>query len=73
MTLTALLFLCPSAGAAAPADVKTVVVLYSEHADGRPANELTDQSIRTAFAAGAPERIQTDPQRIPRTLTLPGR
>src|SRR5262249_8580254 len=43
----------------AAADVRTVVVLYSEQADGRPSNELTDQSIRTAFAAGAPEQIQT--------------
>jgi len=39
--------------------VKTVVVLYPEQADGRPSNELTDRSIRTIFAAGAPERIQT--------------
>src|SRR6059036_239062 len=59
MTLFVLLFLYPCAGVAAPGDVRTVVVLYPEHADGRPANELTDDSIRTAFAAGAPERIQT--------------
>ena len=59
MTLSAFLLLCPCAGAVAAADVRTVVVLYPEQADGRPANELTDQSIRTAFAAGAPERIQT--------------
>jgi len=59
MTLSVLLLLCPCAGAVVPEDVRTVVVLYPEHADGRPANELTDQSIRTAFAAGAPGRIQT--------------
>src|SRR5438046_7952674 len=59
MTLSAFLLLCPCAGAVAEADGRTVVVLYPEQADGRPANELTDQSIRTAFAAGAPERIQT--------------
>src|SRR5262245_39866042 len=59
MTLSAFLLLCPCTGAVAAADVRTVVVLYSEQADGRPSNELTDQSIRTAFAAGSPERIQT--------------
>jgi len=59
MTLSALLFLWPCAGPAAPEDVKTVVVLYPERADGRPANELTDQSLRAAFAAGAPGPILT--------------
>src|SRR6266850_3034018 len=47
-----------SVGVAAPGDVRTVVVLYPEYADGRPANELTDQSLRAAFAAGAPGPIQ---------------
>src|SRR5438874_1361832 len=58
MTLSASLCLWPCAGAAAPGEVRTVVVLYPEHADGRPGNELTDQSLRAAFA-GAPEPIQT--------------
>jgi signal transduction histidine kinase len=58
MTLSALLFLWPCAGAAASGEGRTVVVLYPEHADGRPANELTDQSLRAAFAAAASEPIQ---------------
>src|SRR5262249_4667396 len=53
ITLSALLFLWPCAGPAAPEDVRTVVVLYPERADGRPANELTDHSLRAAFATAA--------------------
>src|SRR5205823_14970763 len=75
MTLSAFLLLCPCAGAVAAADVRTAVVLYPEQADGRPANELSDQSIRTAFAAGAPERIQTlnDSLVLSRFQRAPGR
>jgi signal transduction histidine kinase len=59
MTLSVLLFLWPCARLSAAADVRTVVVLYPEHADGRPANELIDQSLRAAFAAAGPAPIQT--------------
>jgi signal transduction histidine kinase len=59
MTLSVLLFLSPCAGAASPGDPRTVVVLYPEQADGRPGNELTDHSVRAAFAAGTPAPIQT--------------
>src|SRR5262249_56244978 len=58
VTLWVLVFLWAWAGPGAPEDVRTVVVLYPERADGRPANELTDHSLRAAFAT-APEPILT--------------
>src|SRR5262245_1746074 len=37
---------------------KTVVVLYPDADDGRPGGELADRGIRSAFAAGFPDRIE---------------
>ncbi len=58
IALSTFLFLGPSTPAAAPGDVRTVVVLYPENADGSPGSVLVTQSIRTTFASGSSEPVQ---------------
>jgi signal transduction histidine kinase len=58
MTLSALPLLCLAAEAAASANVRTVVALYPENAEGAPGNVLVLASIRSTFAAASSEQIQ---------------
>ena len=57
-TLSALLGLCPAAGAAGPESIRTVVVLTPENAAGSPAGMLINQGLRTTFAAGSSQHIE---------------
>lgn len=58
MTLSALLLLCPCASAAAPKNVRTVLVLTPENTTGSPGSVAFIQSLRATFAAGSSEHIQ---------------
>lgn len=58
LTVSALLLLCVCAEATAAANVRTVVALYPENAEGAPGNVLVLQGIRSTFAAGSTEPIQ---------------
>ena len=57
LMVSALLLVGCWGGVAAPAEAGTVVVVYPEHADDRPGNQLINDSLRAAFA-GAPDPIQ---------------
>lgn len=56
--VAALLFFGPSLAPAAPQSIRMVVVLYPQNNDGSPGNSLTNQSIRSTFAAGSTEHIE---------------
>jgi len=58
LVLATVLFFCPGGAAADPDNTRTVVVLYPENSDGSPGNALVDQSIRSTFATGSPDRIE---------------
>jgi len=58
MALSALLLLWLSAEATTPGNLRTVVVLYPENAEGAPGSVLVSSSIRSTFAAGSSDQIQ---------------
>ncbi len=61
LALAAVLAVMPSARAADPARARLVVVLYPDDNDlAGPGTLLTDQGIRSTFAAGSSERIEID-------------
>jgi PAS domain S-box-containing protein len=58
LAVSTILFVGLLAGAAAPDNIRMVVVLYPDNNDGSPGNSLVDQSIRATFASASSERIE---------------
>ncbi len=58
VALSTFLLFCHFAAAGGPENIRTVVVLYPNAADGSPGQGLVDESIRSTFAAASPERVE---------------
>jgi PAS domain-containing protein len=58
LALSTILLFGPLAAAAAPENIRMVVVLYPDNNDGSPGNYLVDQSIRATFAIGSSDRVE---------------
>src|SRR5262245_50642211 len=75
MAFSALLLLWPCVLAAAPGNVRTVVVLTPDNAQGSPGSNDFYKGLRAAFAADSSEHIQVrfEPLDISRFEAAPGR
>jgi PAS domain S-box-containing protein len=51
-------FFFPWAASAGSSDSRLVVVLYPDNSDGRPANTLADQSIRSTIAGASSQQVR---------------